>query len=89
VPASIRLTKKSTSLFALLSRLGYRVAKQMTTNSHPDPGQLLTLARGGSASALGQLLESYRSYLTLLARLHLSRRLQARLIRPTWYRSPS
>jgi hypothetical protein len=41
-----------------------------------DPEQLLALAREGSASALGQLLELYRDYLMLLARLQISRRLR-------------
>jgi len=34
----------------------------------PDREQLLGLARAGSSHALGQLLEMYRSYLSLLAR---------------------
>jgi RNA polymerase sigma-70 factor (ECF subfamily) len=42
------------------------------------PERLLHLARAGSATALGQLLEQYRSYLALLARLQLSRRLQVK-----------
>jgi RNA polymerase sigma-70 factor (ECF subfamily) len=43
-----------------------------------DPEQLLRLARAGSSPALGQLLELYRHYLTLLARLQISRRLQGK-----------
>jgi RNA polymerase sigma-70 factor (ECF subfamily) len=43
-----------------------------------DPEQLLCLARAGSSPALGQLLEMYRNYLTLLARLQISRRLQGK-----------
>jgi RNA polymerase sigma-70 factor (ECF subfamily) len=43
-----------------------------------DPEQLLCLARDGSSPALGQLLELYRHYLTLLARLQISRRLQGK-----------
>ncbi len=45
----------------------------------PDPEQLLALARGGSVPALGQVLELYRDYLTLLARLQISRRLQSKV----------
>src|SRR5437868_4217906 len=41
--------------------------------------QLLVLARAGSGNALGRLLELYRSYLTLLARLQISRRLQGKV----------
>jgi RNA polymerase sigma-70 factor (ECF subfamily) len=43
-----------------------------------EPEHLLGLARAGSAPALGQLLELYRDYLTLLARLQVSRRLQSK-----------
>ena len=43
-----------------------------------DPRQLLELARAGRADALGQLLELYRDYLTLLARLQVRRRLQGK-----------
>ncbi len=48
----------------------------------PDPEQLLCLARAGrsgSDSALGKLLEAYRGYLTLLARLQIGRRLQGKV----------
>jgi RNA polymerase sigma-70 factor (ECF subfamily) len=51
----------------------------MTSAPAPDPEQLLMLARAGSAQALGELLELYRSYLTLLARLQIGRRLQAKV----------
>jgi RNA polymerase sigma-70 factor (ECF subfamily) len=40
---------------------------------------LIDQARAGDASALGRLLEGYRNYLTLLARLTLQRRLQGKL----------
>jgi RNA polymerase sigma-70 factor (ECF subfamily) len=50
----------------------------MNTNAGPDPEQLLVLARAGHHPALGQLLELYRSYLTLLARLQIGRRLQGK-----------
>src|SRR5262249_15013012 len=43
-----------------------------------DPEQLLDLARTGHSAAVGQLLEMYRHYLTLLARLQISRRLQGK-----------
>jgi RNA polymerase sigma-70 factor (ECF subfamily) len=39
---------------------------------------LLLLARAGSGPALGQLLELYRNYLGLLARLQIGRRLQGK-----------
>jgi RNA polymerase sigma-70 factor (ECF subfamily) len=46
----------------------------------PDnPGVLLQAARAGDASARGQLLELYRDYLKLLARLQLDQRLQSKL----------
>jgi RNA polymerase sigma-70 factor (ECF subfamily) len=43
-----------------------------------DPEQLLRLARAGDGQALGQLLELYRNYLALLARLEIGRRLQGK-----------
>jgi RNA polymerase sigma-70 factor (ECF subfamily) len=51
----------------------------MSSKAGPDPEQLLAQARGGSGFALGQLLELYRSYLALLARLQISRRLQGKV----------
>jgi RNA polymerase sigma-70 factor, ECF subfamily len=41
--------------------------------------QLLNLARSGSDSARGQLLELYRNYLGLLARIQIGRRLQGKV----------
>jgi RNA polymerase sigma-70 factor (ECF subfamily) len=50
----------------------------MNSNAGPDPEPLLVLARAGHGPALGQLLELYRNYLTLLARLQIGRRLQGK-----------
>jgi RNA polymerase sigma-70 factor (ECF subfamily) len=44
-----------------------------------DPQQLIQRARSGSDSAVGQLLEFYRPYLSLLARVKADRQLQAKL----------
>lgn len=44
-----------------------------------DPGQLLRLAKRGDGDALGRLLEIYRNYLKLLARLQIGRRLQGKV----------
>ena len=41
--------------------------------------RLLPLARAGCADALGQLLELYRNYLELLARLQIGRRLRSKV----------
>jgi RNA polymerase sigma-70 factor (ECF subfamily) len=43
-----------------------------------EPEELLTLARAGDAAALGRVLESYRPYLSLLARTQIGRRLQGK-----------
>jgi RNA polymerase sigma-70 factor (ECF subfamily) len=51
----------------------------MSTPDLPNPEQLLRDARTAAGSALGQLLELYRNYLTLLARLEIGRRLQAKV----------
>jgi RNA polymerase sigma-70 factor (ECF subfamily) len=44
----------------------------------PDPEQLLRQAQEGDKSALGQLVELYRGYLALLARMQISSRLQVK-----------
>jgi RNA polymerase sigma-70 factor (ECF subfamily) len=44
-----------------------------------DPERFLHLAQAGDAAALGQLLECYRNYLALLARVQLGRRLQSKV----------
>src|SRR5207248_10522637 len=44
----------------------------------PGPGRLPALARAGDRLALGRLLERYRGYLSLLARLQIGRRLQGK-----------
>lgn len=43
------------------------------------PEELLALARSGDVGARGHLLELYRNYLTLLARLQVDRRLQGKV----------
>ncbi len=50
----------------------------MTTNSQagPEPERLLPLAQAGDGAARGHLLELYRGYLALLARLQIGRRRQ-------------
>jgi RNA polymerase sigma-70 factor (ECF subfamily) len=44
-----------------------------------DPDSLLRLARRGDSAAVGKLLECYRNYINLLARLELGRRLLTKL----------
>src|SRR5947199_5000820 len=51
----------------------------MSTRDPSDPEELLRQARAGSGPALGQLLELYRSYLAILARLQIGRRLQGKV----------
>ncbi len=50
----------------------------MNYSSSIDPEQFLKQARKGDADALGKLLEFYRPYLALLARLRLGKQLQAK-----------
>ena len=50
----------------------------MLASVPPDPVALLQAARTGDREALGRLLELYRNYLRLLARLQVGRRLQGK-----------
>ena len=49
-----------------------------TRSANAEPVELLPLARDGDLPALGQLLELYRNYLKLLARLQIDRRLRGK-----------
>lgn len=51
----------------------------MPRDAELDPVQLLRLARTGDGVALGRLLEMYRNYLALLARLQIGRRLRGKV----------
>jgi RNA polymerase sigma-70 factor (ECF subfamily) len=51
----------------------------MSNDSGTAPDLLLRRARAGDRAALGQLLELYRGYLALLARLQIGRRLQGKV----------
>jgi len=44
-----------------------------------EPAELIALVRSGSTRALGRLLELYRNYLSLLARIQIGRRLQGKV----------
>jgi RNA polymerase sigma-70 factor (ECF subfamily) len=49
------------------------------STDRPDPEQLLRDARTADGPALGRLLELYRNYLALLARLEIGRRLRGKV----------
>ena len=51
----------------------------MNFNTSSDPQWLLQQARARSGTALGRLLELYRNYLGLLARLEIGRRLRGKV----------
>lgn len=51
----------------------------MTVENDPSCETLLDQVRGGDGEALGALLERYRAYLTLLARLQIGRKLQGKV----------
>jgi RNA polymerase sigma-70 factor (ECF subfamily) len=50
-------------------------------NGEADPctGGLIRQSRDGDLAALGRLLDTYRNYLTLLARLHIGQQLQGKI----------
>ena len=48
------------------------------TRQPDDVGSLIARAKAGDAAALGMLLETFRPYLALLARLQIGRRLQGK-----------
>ncbi len=50
----------------------------MSPTTHSEALDLLSLARAGDGGARGRLLEQYRGYLLLLARLQIGRRLQGK-----------
>jgi RNA polymerase sigma-70 factor (ECF subfamily) len=51
----------------------------MSFDAPPDPELLLRQARTKDGAALGRLLELYRGYLALLARVQIGRRLQGKI----------
>jgi RNA polymerase sigma-70 factor (ECF subfamily) len=53
--------------------------QSMSDKAESATASLLDQARAGDAQALGQLLESYRGYLSVLARVQIGRRLQGKV----------
>lgn len=51
----------------------------MSSRADREPERLLSRSRAGDGQALGQLLEMYRNYLMLLARVQISRRLRGKV----------
>src|SRR5207248_11660360 len=64
---------------ALRARCFTRSLEDLSMSGGANPEELLGLARAGSGPALGKLLELYRGYLALLARLQIGRRLQGKV----------
>src|SRR5262245_40989200 len=64
---------------ALLAALEERGDRPVNASDCPDPEQLIDLARAGDGAALGRLLELYRGFLTLLARVQIGRRLKSKV----------
>ena len=58
---------------------GGSASKKTRGGAVSSPQQLLEAARHGAEEQLGELLQSYRNYLTLLARTQMGRQLQARV----------
>ena len=54
------------------------MAIMMTDTPSENADQLLSDARGGDARAVTRLLEMYRNYLSLLARIHIDQHLQSK-----------
>lgn len=54
-------------------------ASRLRPSVASSPQQMLEAARGGQSESLGRMLQSYRNYLTLLARTQMGRQLQARV----------
>ena len=48
-------------------------------NDEMDPAQLISKAKSGEQASLGPLLEMYRAYLRLLARIEIGQRLQGKV----------
>ena len=51
----------------------------MNPSNSKDPEQLLSIARHENGQVVAQLLEIYRNYLTVLAKVHIDRRLRAKV----------
>lgn len=60
-------------------RVSLKGTMDVESTSGKAPARLLHAAKNGDAEALGRLLEPYRSYLRLLARLEIGRHLRAKI----------
>ncbi len=61
------------------SRQSQKSARANESSAGDSPLRLLNAARRGATAQLGELLQCYRNYLTILARAQIGRRLQARV----------
>src|SRR4051812_11964760 len=74
-----RFFSLSTRTKFLANKCVPRATRSVLTAMVQDPETQLALARQGDETAIGKLLESYRAYLTLLARVQVGKQLQQKV----------
>jgi RNA polymerase sigma-70 factor (ECF subfamily) len=75
----IKKSAQQAAVTTVVSALGSQGDFTMSPGANWEIEELMRAARRGDATTLGMLLDSYRDYLTLLARLQIGRRLQGKV----------